>query len=52
MLERKKRISRTDRPVKKILTRVTPGPIDRGAVSQRGLALARKIDDALTEFAQ
>ena len=52
VLERKKRISRTDRPVEKILARVTPGPIGRGAVSQHGLALARKIDDALTEFAQ
>jgi hypothetical protein len=52
VLERKKRISRLDRPVEKILMRVEEAPIDMGAVSQRGLALARKIDDALTEFAQ
>ena len=52
VLERKGRISRTDRPVEKILARVEQAPIDMGSVSERGLALARKIDDALREFAR
>jgi hypothetical protein len=51
LLECRGRISRLDRPVEKILARVTPGPIDRGAVSQRGLALARRVTEALREFA-
>jgi hypothetical protein len=56
LLERKKRISCTDRPVKKILTRVMarprPGRIDMGSVSDRGLAMAHKITKVSREFAQ
>ena len=46
------RISRTDRPVEKILARVEEAPIEVGLVSERGLALARRITEALREFVQ
>jgi hypothetical protein len=52
VLERQKRISRTDRAVEKILMRVEEAPIDVGLVSERGLALARRITEALREFAR
>jgi hypothetical protein len=52
VLERRKRISRTDSAVNKILMRVEEAPIDIRAVSQRGLALAHRITKALKEFAQ
>ena len=52
VLERRGRIWRTDSAVNKILMRVEQAPIDMGSVSQRGQVLARKIDDALKEFAQ
>ena len=52
LLEKNKQISCTNRPVKKILAGVKQTPIDAGVVSQRGLALARKINDAVKELAQ
>jgi hypothetical protein len=52
VLERKKRISRTGSAVNKILMRVEEAPIDMGSVSERGLALARRITEALREFAR
>jgi hypothetical protein len=52
VLGRKKRISRTDRAVEKILARVPQGPIDTRALSPRGPALARKITDGLKELAR
>ena len=52
VLERRGRIWRTDSAVNKILMRVEQAPIDVGLVSERGLALARRITEALKEFAQ
>ena len=52
VLERRGRIWRTDSAVNKIFMRVEEAPIDVRAVSQRGLELARRITEALREFAR
>jgi hypothetical protein len=50
LLERRGRISSGERSIRKILARVEQAPIDMGSVSERGLALARKIEDAVKEL--
>ena len=52
LLERRGRISRAQPSIRKILSRVKQAPIDTRAVSERGAALARRIDDALRGLAQ
>jgi hypothetical protein len=52
VLEREGCIWRTNSAVNKILMRVEEAPIDMRAVSERGLALADRITEALREFAQ
>ena len=52
VLEREGCIWRTNSAVNKILMRVEEAPIDMRAVSERGLALADRINEALREFAR
>ena len=51
LLERRGRISRSQPSIRKILARVKQAAVATGSVSERGVALARKIEDAVKELA-
>jgi hypothetical protein len=52
LLERRRRIFRLEGPTQKVLGRITQAPIDLTSVSERGLGLFQKIQDALKDLAQ